>query len=393
MFLKLTVFITTFFVGNGYELKQVIVLSRHNIRAPFHYDISTDLLSPKPWPTWNMEPGALTPKGRLLEHHMGKYFSDWMIKEKLLDNNCPGDEVFVYANTRSRTKETAKAFAEGAFGDCVRVLFKNITDHDPIFRFKVRNDSAEFKTAVLNEAMKNLNSTDLRNAFLELNRIADFGHSSYCKTEKVCDLSEAKTEIVFDTNMDIPRVSGGVNIGWSFVDSCLMAYYDGMAPENVAWGQIQTKRQWETIMAMLRTYLELRFETKILDRDIALPLLKYLSDIFQNGRRKFYLLVAQDANISVLTTSLGFKRYILDYQLERTPIGGKVVFQKWYNEEKDQDLLRVNYVYQSTEQIRDGVEVSLQDPPQWQLLEMKKCAVDENGFCPWNDFINILNTV
>ncbi|XP_061723076.1 glucose-1-phosphatase-like [Cydia pomonella] len=393
MFLQLIITTTLCLSGQGYELKQVFIISRHNIRTPFFHNMA--FLSPKKWPTWNLEPGKLTPKGRLLEYHMGKYFAGWIIKEKLFDNNCPKDQVFVHANNKSRTKETAISFTKGAFRDCVSTYFKNNTSgngSDPVFRSSLRNSSEEFRKAAIYEMKKKFDNLKLESAFLELNRIVDFENSSYCKTEKVCDLSEARSEFFVQVNKS-PDVLGGLKIGWRIVDNFLMEYYDGMAPENVAWGEIQTVNQWESLMAILRGYLELRFATKNLDRDIASNLLEYVTDIFLNGQKKFYLIVGHDGNISLLMSSLRFKDYVLHDQLEKAPIGGKLVFQKWYDAKKDQDLLRVNYVYHSTKQIRDGVEVSLQNPPQWQLLEMENCAVDGNGFCPWNDFIYILKTV
>ncbi|KOB65446.1 Glucose-1-phosphatase [Operophtera brumata] len=79
-------------------LKQVVILSRHNVRTPLSKTLSQS--SPKPWPTWNEKPGYLTPKGTLLEGFMGDYFYTWLYQENLLPQGCPSEnEFYVYANT------------------------------------------------------------------------------------------------------------------------------------------------------------------------------------------------------------------------------------------------------------------------------------------------------
>ena len=46
---------------------------------------------------------------------------------------------------------------------------------------------------------------------------------------------------------------------------------------------------------------------------------------------KITLLVGHDSNIASLLTALDFKPYQLHDQQERTPIGGKIVFQRWHD--------------------------------------------------------------
>jgi glucose-1-phosphatase len=41
--------------------------------------------------------------------------------------------------------------------------------------------------------------------------------------------------------------------------------------------------------------------------------------------------VGHDSNIASLLTALDFKPYQLHDQYERTPIGGKIVFQRWHD--------------------------------------------------------------
>src|ERR1700743_142939 len=45
------------------ELRAVIVLMRHGVRAPIESETRSGAYNAQPWPTWPTEPGVLTPHG------------------------------------------------------------------------------------------------------------------------------------------------------------------------------------------------------------------------------------------------------------------------------------------------------------------------------------------
>ncbi|MCA1924291.1 MAG: bifunctional glucose-1-phosphatase/inositol phosphatase, partial [Buttiauxella noackiae] len=87
---------------------------------------------------------------------------------------------------------------------------------------------------------------------------------------------------------------------------------------------------------------------------------------------------------------LDFKPYQLPEQYERTPIGGKIMFQRWHDANNNRELMKVEYVYQSAEQLRKADVLSLQLPPQRVTLQLNGCPTDANGFCPWDKFTQVL---
>ncbi|XP_073965141.1 glucose-1-phosphatase-like [Choristoneura fumiferana] len=392
MFIKWFSIIVLCVSVNSLKLKQVVMLSRHSIRTPLVSNL--EAYSEKKWPVWDEESGYLTKKGRQLERFMGRYVSEWMMNEKLFQDKCPDeDEVYVYSNTKQRTIETANAFVDGAFGDCVTVHYnKDTTEMDPIFNPIIRNDTQDFKDLVISEMKKKLDAISLPRPYRELDRILELKNSSICRKENICTLSKVKHDIVFNLNEE-PDVSGPLMIANFIVDAFLMAYYDGKPIHEVAWGEVTLLTEWDTLLSAVRAYHDVRFKTKVLSRDLASPLLEYMTDIFLNGDKKVYLLVGHDANINSLTSAMNFKDYSLHDQAEKTPIAGKLVFQKWYDEYKDRELLRVYYLYPSLQQIRDGVQLTLDNPPQWALLEMENCKLDVHGLCPWEDFVKLLKTL
>ena len=67
----------------GYTLDQVVVLSRHNIRAPLSGgDSSLGKMTPHEWYAWSSNPSELSLRGGVLETEMGQYFCKWLEQEE-----------------------------------------------------------------------------------------------------------------------------------------------------------------------------------------------------------------------------------------------------------------------------------------------------------------------
>ena len=104
--------------AQDYRLEKVLVLSRHNIRAPLAYKNSVlSKLTPHEWFKWTSKPKELSLRGGLLETAMGQYFRKWLASEDFMaENYLPTeDEVKFYANARQRTIATAQYFSSGMF--------------------------------------------------------------------------------------------------------------------------------------------------------------------------------------------------------------------------------------------------------------------------------------
>lgn len=129
-------------------------------------------------------------------------------------------------------------------------------------------------------------------------------------------------------------------------------------------------------------------------RNVAKPLVSYIDKALVTDRTsapKITVLVGHDSNIASLLTALDFKPYQLHDQNERTPIGGKIVFQRWHDSKANRDLMKIEYVYQSAEQLRNADALTLQAPAQRVTLELSGCPIDANGFCPMDKFDSVLN--
>ncbi|KOB65445.1 Glucose-1-phosphatase [Operophtera brumata] len=154
-----------------------------------------------------------------------------------------------------------------------------------------------------------------------------------------------------------------------------MEYYEAFDMKNVAWGLLNTDEQWQSILDISYNYHNIIFNTTLLAKDISEPLIKYMTDIFLNKNEpKVALLMGHDANLYTVLNAMGFKPYSLKKQHEVTPVGGKIVFQKW-SDNKTNDFLKIDYVYQSSEQMRNGMRLSMDNPPIFETLKLKDCKI------------------
>ena len=103
-------------VPEDYTLQEVVVLSRHNIRAPLSTAGSAvDLATPHEWTEWSSNASELSLRGGTLETEMGQYFRKWLESEEFIPENWrpQGEEVRFYANAKQRTIATAEYFGGG----------------------------------------------------------------------------------------------------------------------------------------------------------------------------------------------------------------------------------------------------------------------------------------
>lgn len=382
----------------GYQLQQVLIMSRHNLRAPLANNGSVlEQSTAKAWPQWDVPGGQLTTKGGVLEVYMGHYMREWLAQQKLVTSGeCPPENaVYAYANSLQRTVATAQFFITGAFPGC------GITVHhqpqmgtmDPTFNPVITDDSPAFREKALQAMEKERQGMQLTESYKLLETMIDYRNSPSCKEKQVCSLSEGKDTFSAGYQQE-PGVSGALKVGNSLVDAFTLQYYEGFPKDQVAWGEITSDKQWQVLSKLKNGYQDSLFTSVAVAQNVAKPLVKYIDNALvgeEANKAKVTLLVGHDSNIASLLTALDFKPYQLPGQYERTPIGGKLLFQRWHDSAGNRDLMKIEYVYQSTEQLRNADALTLQAPPQRVTLALNGCPVDDQGFCPLETFKKVIN--
>ncbi|CCG86868.1 glucose-1-phosphatase [Erwinia piriflorinigrans CFBP 5888] len=385
---------------SDYQLEQVLMMSRHNLRAPLANNGSLlEQATQKAWPKWDVPGGELTTKGGVLEVYMGRYTRQWLEQQGLAkQGECPSsDAIYAYANSLQRTVATAQFFVTGAFPGCdIPVSHQDaMGSMDPIFNPVITNSSEEFNKQALTAINSESEKLALNSAFQRLEKIINYKSSPACNGKKQCDLSSNNQNTFTAENGKEPNVTGPLKVGNSLVDAFTLQYYAGFPMEQVAWGQIKTPEQWQELAAIKNGYQNSLFSSPVVAREIAAPLVDYIRSLLVDQDRAtaplVTLLVGHDSNIASLLSALDFKPYTLPEQNEQTPIGGMVQFQRWHDKKNDRELVKVEYVYQTSSQLRDEQPLSLSNPPQRVTLQMAGCPTDANGFCGWDQFTQVLN--
>ena len=382
----------------GYQLQQVLIMSRHNLRAPLANNGSVlEQSTAKAWPQWDVPGGQLTTKGGVLEVYMGHYMREWLAQQKLVTSGeCPPENaVYAYANSLQRTVATAQFFITGAFPGCSIAVHHQpqMGTMDPTFNPVITDDSPAFREKALQAMEKERQGMQLTESYKLLETMIDYRNSPSCKEKQVCSLSEGKDTFSAGYQQE-PGVSGPLKVGNSLVDAFTLQYYEGFPKDQVAWGEITSDKQWQVLSKLKNGYQDSLFTSTAVAQNVAKPLVKYIDNALVGegaSKAKVTLLVGHDSNIASLLTALDFKPYQLPGQYERTPIGGKLLFQRWHDSGSNRDLMKIEYVYQSTEQLRNADPLTLQTPPQRVTLALNGCPVDDQGFCPLETFKKVIN--
>ena len=392
----------------GYTLEKVTILSRHGIRAPLvGYGSALAEATPHTWTPWKTEGGHLTPRGGELETRLAHYMDEWFDAVGLIKkDSCPTtDQLLVYANSLPRTIDTGKNFVKGAFPDCDITVhnLEEVGKMDNTFNPIVRSPVDD---AFVAKAEKSIDDMLGEGGFAKLNErlaknyqnletVLDYDHSATCEKEKQCDLEKMPNSLTFAQNKE-PGTKGPLRNGTGAADSFILQYYEGYPANEVAWGKIETPEQWQAIVDLKNIYTDVLFTAPVLAKEAASPLLAFIQNSFADHgyqhplikdaqKAKVTLLVGHDSNVASLLALLQTAPYQLPEQYEKTPISGKVLFEQW----RDKDgkaLLKIEYIYQTTPQLREDSELSLKKPPQHVTLKLEGCPTDANGFCPMDDF-------
>lgn len=381
-------------VPEGYKLEQVLMLSRHNLRAPLANSGSALVnVTERKWPEWEVPGGNLTVKGGILETYMGRSIGGWLAENGLIPKDaCPAPgSVHIYANSLQRTVATAQFFAAGAFAGCdVAVHHQDrMGTMDPTFNPSICDSKDSFRDQAVSAMVEKAKAMPLAPGYRLLDGILAFKASQSCKQDKLCDLGKGGDSFTAKAGEE-PGTKGPLKLGNAVVDAFTLQYYEGFALSEVAWGRIRSEAQWRSLAAIKNGYQETLFTTPAVARDVAGPMLAYIAGALVKPEPDkavpVTVLFGHDSNVASVLAALEAEPYGLPGQDEKTPIGGVIQFQRWRDTKANRELFRLDYVYQTKAQLRQGTKLTPKNPPHRVTLKLKGCPADKDGFCAWSDF-------
>ncbi|WP_455079103.1 histidine-type phosphatase [Prevotella melaninogenica] len=379
-----------------YKLKEVVILSRHNIRSPLSTNGSAlSKMTPHEWTNWSSAASELTLRGGVLETEMGQFFRKWTIETGLFkDNYVPTiDEVNVYANSMQRCIATAQYFSGGFMPVAnLRVNHRYVPSKmDPIFFPRLTKSTEAFRT----EAMKQINAMGGKEGLVGINKslkesydliakVLDMKQSEYYKKGEIKDFVNNDTQITLELNQE-PGMKGSLKNANSASDAFILQYYEEPDGMKAAFGHKLTTEDWTKIAKVKDVYGDVLFTAPIVAVNVAHPLLQYMYDELNDKDRKFTFLCGHDSNIASVDAALGVEEYSLPNSIEKkTPIGSKLVLEKWVDA-AGKAYIAVNLVYQSTDQLKQMSLLDLQHAPQVFSLKLKGLNQNTDGLYTFED--------
>ncbi|ARQ89277.1 bifunctional glucose-1-phosphatase/inositol phosphatase [Stenotrophomonas maltophilia] len=363
---------------HGDTLEQVVLLSRHNLRAPVVASGALANATPERWPGWDVGAGELTTKGGVLEVYMGRYMGQWLRQAQLLPaSGCPQPADFhAHANSLQRTQATAQFFVAGAFPGCHVTVEQRMPlgTMDPLFDPVIHRDHAAFRKRALSMMQQALSASDLAPALSVVEGITLYPQSAACTGRSNCHLALADTTFSAEPGKE-PRASGSLALASGLVDALLMEHYQGSGIPREGWGRLTTEAQWHALAQIRNRYQDILFGTPEVARDVAAPLLARVNVLFEDpASPKVSLLVGHDSNIGSVLAALGITDYTLPGQYEKTPIGGLLQFERWRDRGAGEVRYRLVYVYPTREQLRGAIPLTDAQPPGRVELVLPGCG-------------------
>ena len=374
-----------------YELKEVVVMSRHNIRSPLTSGgAAYQRVTPHTWFKWSSPSSQLSLRGGVLETEMGQFFRQWVVSEGLLpDNYRPeGDEVLFYANSRQRTFATAKYFSAGflPFAN-VEITHKLDEDKmDPVFtpQFTKMNDT--YRQQVLAD-MQALNGGPqawmaTQQPTLELmEQVLDIAHSPAAQQGDTTHFWFDDTQFKLEKGSE-PKMTGGYTLANSVADALVLQCYE--SESMTAFGHELTIEQWRAICAVKEVYDGLLFTTHSAAVNLAYPLVSRIREELNRSDRKLMFLCGHDSNLASISAALGLQIPETENALElHTPIGSKLVFEKW--SDGSDEYVAVNLVYQSIGQLQGRTLLSPAAPPMVLPVTIEGLSANSDGLYRLSD--------
>jgi len=342
------------------QLKYAVIVTRHGVRAPTWTTERLNQYSAEPWPDWGVAPGELTQHGRQLMQLMGAYYRGYFAAAKLLDKSGCDSLLRVHfiADNGQRTRETAKALAQGMFPGCPAGIHAKPEDEtDPLFNpLESGLATADSKLSLAAVRGRIGPSLDV---------IVDVNRPALDVLDNVLRGTGKPAKSIFDEPAALTSGKGGVamegplRLASTFTENFLLEYTNGMSGAQFGWGRLDRAKLIQ-IMALHTGYADLMRRTPYLARARGSNLLSHILRSMEQaveGKAKdgglgtpentVVIVSGHDTNISNLSGMLGLSWLLPGYQHDDVPPGGALVFSLWRSSASGRFSVRLQFVAQT----------------------------------------------
>lgn len=381
------------------DLRFVLILSRHGIRAPLPGQQEYGAYAAQSWPIWTTPPGHLTPRGVTQMELMGRYYRERYIKDGLLSGKIEADAPLIYfrANNEQRTLGTARALASSLLpGFTPVVVARPAGETDPLFRSaKVPLGPPDRELA----AASFLGSVggDLRRVeqshlpeFATLNKIL-MGESGVVPPGKVALLS-LPTVVEPGTGENVITVGGPLAKAGSIADAFMLQFSEGLPMADVGWGRITPERLTQ-LLTLHALWVELQHGSFYAAQTEGSDLASHIGDTitqaatgkavagaFGQPGQKMVVVAGHETNQIRFAGLLGLNWWLPGLQHNPVLLGGALVFELRERRGDHHLFVRLQYVAPSLAQTRALTPLTLENPPATAPIFIPGCSTAAPGY-------------
>ena len=397
--------------GQADELRMVIVVSRHGVRAPIESETRSNRYNTQPWPAWPVAPGVLTPNGATLMSNMGSFYRQrytYLFRDQ---QNC-STPIFAVANRTERTVSSAQALLKGLAPDCpVKVHVHNADSLDPLFEagaFAGVANHEELAAAIRGRlggdpqwwpSAYQRPLEDLQQILLN------------CGSGSPCSKSSTKKKLLDDASVvnaanisDMVVIDGPVSKGADFAENFLLQYTEGFSMAQVGWGRV-SRSELNALMTMNTSYHDYVLRTPYFAQIGASDLASYIGATLQQAAdeksvsgaigtpaTRFLLLFGHDSNLTWLGGLLHLNWLLPDQPLNATPPGSALVFELHRNASTKRFYLQVYFMSQTLDQMRYKTALTTGHGPSIGTIFVPNCSTDATNRCPLDRFQKLIQS-
>jgi hypothetical protein len=387
--------------ADNLAVEKVIYLYRHGLRTPLADEVLAAPFAAVPFPEWRNPNGSLMPEGSLTEHGaaaaraMGKWNRDWLMAHGLFSHDiCAAPaRIGIHTNTVPRTIDTGHALAQGLAPDCqLRVHHETAGTIDPLFAsLQARDidfDQAKAAKAILDYAggLDQL-VAPYRAELAMLGAVLGCSRSSM----PACDLAAQKSALTLVPGQPSPNLSGLIRMASGAAQIYLLQYAQGFTMSDVAWGRADAR----TIARLSRFHgvlVNALTRPAYLSDRISGPLGIAMAQDLMDTDQKVKIYVGHDGNLAAMAARLGLHFKASGYGFDDPPIGGAFRIEVLRDPASPHRFVRISLEAQTPDQIRNLTDISVQNPPYVEALEIGGCGRGQGHLCPVETFARLLRS-
>lgn len=379
------------------EVRAVVVLARHGVRAPIENETRSSAFNALPWPAWPVSPGTLTPHGVDALKRMGEFYRQRY--SALLAGGC--GSVSVDSTNTSRTIASAKATLSAVAPGCA-IDVRTTLQQDPPTLDRARladaiggrmaNQPAWFEhafAAPLAEMHGVLTACNAGDKACAANK-PDFRTTML---EAATAPTMSQPGAAHSNARLVPRDSrkeSAVALGADFAENFLLQYVEGLPIAQVGWGRVP-RPTLDRLMEMNTRYHDFILRTPYYAQLGGGPLAQLILKDLGDTTPRFYFLSAHDAQLTWLGGLLRIDWLVSDETFNATPPGSALVFELHHNRQTNADTVQAFFVAQTLDQIRNLTPLTGGERPSISPIYIPNCSGPAPTYaCTLKDFAAVV---